>query len=257
MLALEFWKLSVKSQISYRKDFIVELIIWFFYSIVPFFALSLMLQKYSLIGNLSIGEVAILYGVSQVSYDVARMIGRGFDNFTDLVMGGDFDLYYIRPISILYQILFSDIFLRRLAGIFQGILLVIYGIGKLNIFSIVNCLLFVLIILITVIMFLAFFIINASITLLTIKENVFLSYLLDLTSQIGYYPMNLLKNPIKFVITYIIPIGICVYYPVITIIYNENILPKIIISALTSGTFIILAIWLFDFCKKYYRSVNN
>lgn len=257
MLALEFWKLSIKSQISYKKDFIVELIIWFFYSSIPFFALSLMLQKYSSIGNLSIGEVAILYGVSQVSYDIARMIGRGFDNFTDIVMSGDFDLYYIRPISIIYQILFSEIFLRRLAGIFQGFLLIIYGIAKLNVFSKVNCLLFLLITFITVIMFLSFFIINASITLLTIKENLFFSYFLDLTSQVGYYPLTFLKNPIRFIITYFIPIGLCVYYPVITLINHGNVLSKLALSSFISGLLMVFAICLFNFCKKYYRSVNN
>lgn len=256
-LFLDFWKISIKSQMSYKKDFWVELFVWFLYSVIPFFTLALMLEKYGEIGGLTIGEIAVLYGISQLSYDLARMVGRGFDHFSEMVMSGDLDVFFIRPLGILYQIMVSELFLRRLSGIVQGTILIVIGGVSVHLFSLEGVAEIFVIIFSATVMYLALLIINAAFTFVTLKGNVLIGYFIDLTSQTGYYPLPALKNPIKFILMYIIPIGMCIYYPVMSVITAKNQLKSIGTSvAISTGTMAI-AIVLFLLMRKEYRSANN
>ncbi|WP_275845139.1 ABC-2 family transporter protein [Caproicibacterium argilliputei] len=256
-LFLQYWKMSIHSQISYKKDFAAELMVWFFYSSVPFFALSLLLERFGRIGNLSIGQIAVLYGISQISYDLARMVGRGFDNFSEIVFSGDFDLFYIRPLGILCQVFASDLFLRRMAGILQGCALVLYGVEKLRLFSPLNFAEMILIIFSAFFMYLAFFILRASLTLVTLRENVFIGYLFDLVSQTGYFPIHLLKNPIRFILTYLLPVGLCIYYPVMNLLLGWHTSRYLFLSMAVSFSVFMVSLLLFSLGRRHYQSINN
>ena len=254
-MIFSYWRISILAQLTYKKDFLVEIIVWFLYSTIPFLSLTLLLQKFVYLGRFSIYHIAVLYGLSQMSYDIARMFGRGFDNFADTIMSGDFDIYYIRPLSILFQILANDIFLRRIAGILQGAIILAWGLTKLQMLS--SLFQIILIVFIGSLMYMGLFIFNSSLILLTIKENSFVSYLIDLSVQVGYYPIDLIKNPLKTILTFILPIGLCIYYPVCSVFDGNGYFYRMAFSGLTSLIVLFFSIVFFHLSKRKYISVNN
>lgn len=249
-------KLSICAQTQYKRDFIIESIIWFVYSLVPFVSLSFLLEKFNTIGTLSLYQVAILYGTSQISYDFARMFGRGFDNFAKIVLNGDFDTFYIRPLSIIGQVFASDLFLRRLSGIIVGAMVCIWGIVKLNVICPLIIGGIVVVVCSAILMYLGLFILNSAMILITVKDSPFSSYMIDIAAQSGYYPLDSIKNPLKSIFTFVIPIGCCIYYPICDLL-NTSSFTRCITGLLIGASLFSISIVVFNLCRKKYLSVNN
>lgn len=106
----EYIKNDIRSQLNYPVDFLIQLVIWSICSFLPFIALYALFTKFKNIGNWKIYECAMLYSVIVLSYDFARMIGRGFDDFHTLVQNGDIEIFLIRPHPLVLQVFASKFF---------------------------------------------------------------------------------------------------------------------------------------------------
>lgn len=109
----EYIKNDIRSQLNYPVDFLIQLVIWSICSFLPFIALYALFIKFKNIGNWKIYEYAMLYSVIVLSYDFARMIGRGFDDFHTLVQNGDIEIFLIRPHPLVLQVFASKFFFKK------------------------------------------------------------------------------------------------------------------------------------------------
>lgn len=256
-LYIDFLKISLLAQISHKNDLIFEIGIWSLYSFAPFFSLVLLLQRYAVIGDLTIHEIAVLYGSTICAYDIARMFGRGFDNFFSNVHDGTLDVFYLRPLPIVYQIFASEFFLRRLAGVTQGIAILCWGLAKLVLlgpYTILRCCISIVA---AVFLYWAFFVLNASLTLVTSRENRIVGFFFDLTSQMGYYPVERLGKILRALLVHIFPISSCIYFPLRSMLRGEPQMERFAIAILVGLAFFILSLQIFECCRSFYTSVNN
>lgn len=257
---ISIYFLSIKndmiSQLSYKKDFLLQMVIWSLYTFLPFLSIVMLIEKFGPIGIYNVHQIAILYGIITISYDFARMIARGFDNFSQLLISGDFDIFYIRPQPILLQIFGSSIFLRRLAGIMQGVAILVWGSLPYHM-NTTFLVAFLFVIVETIILYVALFILYSGICFYTIKDNLF-SDLIDTSVSVGYYPIEYIRKPLRFIFTFIVPIATCVYYPLKPILTNAKLYGyNLFIAMLCSSLMLVFAIGFFQFSKRYYKSVNN
>ena len=58
----------------------------------------------SMLVNYLLPGFALFYGVTQGSFGIAEIIGRGFDTFSDMIKSGDFDRFLVRPRSTTLQV---------------------------------------------------------------------------------------------------------------------------------------------------------
>lgn len=250
-------KNDICSQVSYLKDFIVQLIVWSIYSILPFFSIILLVQNFGKVGDFGTMQIAILYGVIHVSYDIARMFARGFDNFPQLLHSGDLDIFFIRPLPIVFQIFSSSVFIRRLAGIIQGLFIILWGCSSYH-YQLSLLIVIMYSIFLTCILYVSLLIIYSSICFITIKDNLFANLIIDSSVSVGYYPIEYIKKPVRTVFTYIVPIAVCVYYPLKPILLNEGLDFTILcIAGFVTLLCMIFSIMIFQYCKRFYKSTNN
>ena len=71
----------------------------------------------------SLGEVAMLWGMSAISFAVADMVATGFDVLPDQIRLGTFDRVLIRPLGAFFQTLAVTVTLRRVGRIAQGVVI--------------------------------------------------------------------------------------------------------------------------------------
>ena len=257
----QVYKMCIKndifSQTSYKKDFILQLIVWSIYTFLPFLSIVLLIENFGDIQGYTTYHIAIFYGVVTISHDFSRMVARGFDNFSILLISGDLDLFFIRPQPILIQVFGSSIFLRRLSGILQGLIILI---GGLIPYGVDFCLWMAVLLIIcaTIILYMALLIIYSAICFYTIKDNLFSELIIDTSVSLSYYPMDVFKKPLRFIFTYIIPVACCIYYPLQQMLLYAHIAwSKIAFSWLCAGGMLMISILLFHCGLRRYRSVNN
>ncbi len=250
---------DIRSQISYRGDFIAQMIIWSLYTFLPFLTLSFLFSRVESIGEWEVYSIAIIYGVVGISYDSARMLGRGFDSFEKLLVSGDLDVFFIRPLSITFQVYSSKFFVRRIAGIIQYFAILIYGLINFqggNIVSIITVAIFCIINMFLV--FLGLLIFYSSICFFTIKKNFFSEVVVDNVATLGYYPIEYLNKPLELIFMYIIPIFFSVYLPMKNVLFTENIFVRyLVLGFLVSAVFFKIANLVFNTTIKHYQSTNN
>ncbi|MGL5438950.1 MAG: ABC-2 family transporter protein [Filifactoraceae bacterium] len=257
-------KNDIKSQLNYPLDFFIQFIIWTIYTIIPFMGLWIIFSKFGNIGEWSLYHVALMYSIIGFSYDLSRMIGRGFDDFHKLLIRGELDIFLIRPSSLFIQILGSKLFLRRLSGIVNyGVIMLISTniiFDGSNLSWIYITLMIFIVCLSTTAIFLGLLMIYATLCIFTIKKNYFSDLFVDMVSKVSYFPIDYLDGSLKYILIYIVPIYFSTYVPIKNLIFKDNYKEAIIsvfLSLIIGCSFLILTKLLFNTSLKYYRSCNN
>lgn len=251
---LMLYRASLIGQISYKKNMILELVVWFIYSLVPLIAIKLFL-KVSAAGNNNVSTtVNFMYGSILIAYNFARMFARGLDNYQQLLFSGDLDIYFTRPLSIIYQVIVSEIFIRRISGIIVGIISILESYRQGFGLSIITTLYLILILMIT---YIGLMLISASILTITTEGTILTSILVDSSANIGFYPTTLLKNPAKFIYTFIVPIYFCLYLPVELIRNGDVVFLGYIYPFLTMLLVNLIGIYMFNYMLLKYQSNNR
>ncbi len=114
--------MQLRAQAQYKVSLALSIAVYLLVTGVDFFALLILFGRFPTLLGWRVGEVALVYGLSSISFGVAEMIGAGIDRFDQIVRRGDFDRVLLRPVGVLLQVVAGDFLLRRLGRITQGVL---------------------------------------------------------------------------------------------------------------------------------------
>ena len=85
-----------------------------------FIGMWVLFTRFGSLRGWSMAEVALFYGVINVAFAFADSFGRGFDIFSNMVKGGDFDRVLLRPRSLALQIGAQELLLTRIGRFTQA-----------------------------------------------------------------------------------------------------------------------------------------
>ena len=116
---------QVRSQMMYRVSFLTEAFGVALVTLLEFGSLALVFDKFDNLGGWSLGQVAFLYGLAELSFGIMDLIFSGFDpdNFGLQIRQGRFDQLLLRPVNITLQVLGSEFAMRRIGKIFIGFMI--------------------------------------------------------------------------------------------------------------------------------------
>ncbi|HEY3267487.1 MAG TPA: ABC-2 family transporter protein [Armatimonadota bacterium] len=113
--------ISIRSQMQYRASFVMQTIGHFLVTGIEFLAVWALFARFGQLKGWSLPEVALLYGMAQVSFAIADAVSRGYDLFGNLVKSGDFDRLLLRPRTTQFQVAAQEITLKRIGRLTQGL----------------------------------------------------------------------------------------------------------------------------------------
>ena len=111
---------DVRSQMQYRASFAMQTLGNFLASCVDFLGIAALFSSFGALQGWSLYEVAVLYGIVNLSFALAEGIGRGFDVFARTIREGNFDRVLLRPRGTLFQVLASRLEISRVGRLLQG-----------------------------------------------------------------------------------------------------------------------------------------
>lgn len=117
----------VRGRMRYRVGFLLMILGVFVANTFEFVALLVLFGQVRDLGGWSAGEVALLWGMSQMSFAVAEAFGHGFEGLAPQVRSGEFDQVLVRPLPVFFQVFASDFQAQRIGRFLQGAMAVWYS----------------------------------------------------------------------------------------------------------------------------------
>lgn len=119
---------SVRGQLEYPGSFLMLALGHLVITAVEFAGIALLFRRFGMLRGWTLPEVAILYGMVNVSFALAEAASAGFDRFGELLKSGEFDRILLRPVAAELQVAGYELTLRRAGRLAQGLALFCWGV---------------------------------------------------------------------------------------------------------------------------------
>src|SRR5215210_5711210 len=124
---------QASAQVRYRASFFMQAFSQFAVTFADLLTIVLLFQRFPSIAGWTMPEVAFLYGLGATAFGISDMVCGGFDSLSRMIRLGTFDRVLTRPVGTFAQVLASDLQIRRLGRIAQGIAAFALALGWLQI----------------------------------------------------------------------------------------------------------------------------
>lgn len=240
----------MRAQLQYRASFALQTAATFISIFGEFVAIVILFNTFSELGGWRIGEVALLYGLVSIALGLVDMFGSGFEHTSALVKSGEFDRLLIRPVSPFLQVLASEVQMRRLGRIGQGLTTIVLATRWAEIsWSLKNLTLALGSVIGSTIVFLTVWVISAAICFWTVEQSEVQNVFTYGGAELASYPIHIYGRAIQATFLYAVPLGLTSYYPAVAILGKSDPLglPPILapLAPLTAAVFFVggLAVW--------------
>jgi len=202
-------------------------------------------------------QVLLCFAVVIMAFSFAEMLGRGFDLLPRMLANGEFDRLLVRPQNIVFQVVASQVHFVRIGATLQSSIVLWWAVTRSDIiWSLDKILTLVLMIVCGTVIFFTLFIIQASFSFFTTKGLEFMNILTYGGRDHGKYPYSIYGKEVLRFLTYIIPLALFQYYPLLYLLdMKKSIL--YMLAPLLGLLFVIPGYLFFLFGLKRYTSTGS
>ncbi|MDQ4069652.1 MAG: ABC-2 family transporter protein [Actinomycetota bacterium] len=188
-------------------------------------AAVVLVSRFGSIAGWTAGEVGMLIGTARAGEGLALVVGRGIDPivFGDKVRTGQFDQVLTRPVHPLPWLLASDIEVRFVFRAVAGAAVVAWSAAHASVAATpANLALLAGAAVASAVFVLATLVIGAALTFRTVEGSDIANLVVNGGLGLVAFPLDLYASPIRFTFTFLIPVALCVYVPVLTVLGRDG-----------------------------------
>lgn len=218
-LYFKYLLILFKSQMQYRTSFWLLSVGQFFIPFSVFAGVYFLFERFGQIKGWQFFEVALCFSVIHMAFALSECFARGFDNFSSLIVKGDFDRVLVRPRSTIVQVLGSKFEFTRFGRLLQSLLVLIWALSNLSIeWDIIKALTLIFMITSGVMIFTGIYILAATMCFWTVQGLEVANIFTDGGREMAQYPLNIYQKWVVRFFTYVIPFGTVNYLPLLSIL---------------------------------------
>jgi len=222
-LYIKYFAINLKSQMQYKATFILNVFGRIVIAFATIAGVWFMFLRFNEVEGFTLSQVLLCTAVTLMAFSMAEVFARGFDIFPRLLGDGQFDRFLVRPRNIIFQVLASQMEFARLGILIQAVVVFCYAIPNsgvvwtwdkiLTLFLMISC---------GAVVFFALYVIHAAFAFFTVEGLEFMNILTHGGREFGRYPYSVYgKGVLKF-LTYIIPLALIQYYPLLYLLDMET-----------------------------------
>lgn len=247
----------LKSQLQYRASFIMMTLGHFLIAFTAFLGVHFLLDRFHSVGGFSLAEILLCFSVVLMAFSLAECFFRGFDVFPRLIRSGQLDRILVRPRGVIVQVITSNADFSRLGRVLQAALMLAYGIGAGAVeWTGLKILGLVLMLLGGVAVFTALFVLYAGISFFTLEGLEFMNIFTDGSREFGKYPLSVYGEGVLKFCTYVIPIALFQYWPLLYLVGRSDRVGLIFLP-LAGFLFLLPCYGVFRFGLRKYQSAGS
>jgi ABC-2 type transport system permease protein len=214
---------QVRAQLQYRTSFVLDLSGAFLISFIDFLAVLVIFHNVPRLGGWSVREVAFFYALSSISFALTDLLIGHLDQFPQKIRDGNFDIMLVRPRGSLYQVIASDLALRRVGKAVQGALVLVYALAVLHLhWTAGKIAMLVLAVPTGIVIFASVWIVGACLAFWTTDGGEFTNAFTYGGNFMAQYPIDIYASWLRRFLCYLVPLGFVVYFPSLYILGKDD-----------------------------------
>lgn len=222
-----------------------------------FFLMFLLIlgAKTKVIAGYSIPQIIFTFATFNIVDTSSQLLMREVYRFRSYVVSGEFDYFLTKPISPLLRCLFGGSDILDLPVLIVSIGFIIFSSLAIGNFTLLSVLLYIALLVNALILAMSMHIIVLAMGVLTTEIDHTVMIYRDIT-QMGRLPVDIYRQPLSWIITFIIPVGLMMTVPAKSF-FTFVSFELIAISLITSAIFLILSLKIWRFALKNYTSISS
>ncbi len=217
--------------------------------------LFLVLGRTNTLAGYSLWEIVFFFATFNLIDIIPQMFLRSVYSFKSQVVSGNFDFYLAQPVSPLFRALFSAADMIDLPMLLISIGFIFYSGTHLSNFTVEGIFLYVLLVLNALLIAFSFHIFVLSVGVATTEVDNTIMLYRDLT-QMGRVPITIYQEGVSFLLTFVIPVGIMMTFPVEALMGSLSV--QFLIISFTIGViFLLLSLLAWRQGVKNYSSASS
>lgn len=257
-----YYRAAIRSQMQYKASLLLLTLAHLLATGVDLLGLAVLFAHFGQLRDWSLAEVAIFYGLTNAAFSLADAVGTGFDRFGTLVKSGGFDRLLLRPRSTALQLAAQELTLRRSGRLLQALVALVAGSVWLGLrWTAPKLALATVAIMGAACVFLGLLIIQATLAFWTTESLEVMNTMIYGGVQAMQYPVTIYDEWFRKLFTYLVPLALTCYYPVLAILERSDPLggPAWLgwLSPLVGPLFCGGALLLWRIGERHYRSTGS
>jgi len=218
-----------------------------------FFLIIFIFQRVKIIKGYTINQAIIFYLTFNLIDTLSQILFREVYRFRYYVVSGSFNLTLVRPCHPFLQILVGGIDYLDIIMFFPYLLLTLFFIFQSSIlYHPASIILYIILIINGLVIATAFHIAVLAFGIITTEiDNTIMIYR-DLTN-LGRFPLDIYKSPLRDIFTFIIPVGVMISFPA-QALFNLLTWPMIFYAFIVSAGLLLLSLRFWRYGLRRYQS---
>jgi ABC-2 type transport system permease protein len=261
-LYLHLIRARVRAQLQYRLSFALDLAGTCFITFVDFLAIVVLFAHLPRLAGWSLPEVAFFYAMATFSFGITDLLIGHLDEFPRSIRTGAFDLLLVRPVGSLFQVVASDLALRRIGKMIQATAILLYALGRLHIdWTPGRVAMLIAMIPTGVAIYSGVWIAAMSVTFWAVEAREVSNAFTYGGSLLATYPINIFGGWTRRLLAFVIPMAFVSYFPGLFVLGHPDPLgsPVLLqyITPLLAAALLLLStrVWLIG--VRHYRSTGS
>lgn len=222
---------------------------------VLFYFLFLLTSKKGNLAGFSLWQVVFFYATFNLVDTTAQFLLREVYRFRTYVVQGFFDYILTKPVNPLFRSLFGGSDALDIPVILLSVGFLVYSAFQVGPITSVGVLLYLLLLINGLIIALAFHIVVLGIGILSTEVDNMIMLYRDIT-RMGQIPVDVYMAPVSFIITFILPVGIMMSFPVKALLGLLS-WQLIAIAFLFSFLFLYSSLKFWKYALRQYQSASS
>ena len=253
----KYFSIHIKSEMQFKLSFFLVTAGQFLTAFSTFLGIYFMFLRFNTIAEFKYEEVLLCFATMTMAFSLAELFGSGLLNLPRMLGNGEFDRILVRPCSPVFQVVASKVDSSRLGLFVQAIIVLCYTIPISGVvWTWDKIVTLVLMITCGFLVFMSLCLVQASFSFFTIEGLEFMNILTYGGKEFGRYPYSIYGKDILKFLTFVIPLALFQYYPLLYLLGIEQ--SKLyMLSPLISLLFIAPCYMFFRFGLRHFKSTGS
>jgi len=256
-LYLKYFSIHLKSEMQYKASFLFLTVGNFLMQFSTFLGVYFMFNLFYDVDGFTYPQVLLCFAVVIMAFSFTEMFGSGFERFSHMLGNGEFDRALVRPRNITFQILVSRMSFFRIGATAQAAIVFFWAVpGSGVVWTWDKILTLCLMVICGSLTFSVLFLIQGTFAFFTTEGLEFMNILTYGGRDHGRYPYSIYGKEVLRFLTFVIPLALFQYYPLLYLLDMEQSL-FFMLAPLFGLYLFVPAYGFFRFGLRRYKSTGS
>lgn len=209
----------IRGDLQYRTSFALFTLSQFLICFLDIIAIWIIFSHVPRLAGWSLAEVMFLYGTTNVSFNLSDVFISQVEMLPMRIRLGTFDVFLIRPLGALFQLVTDEFALRRVGKVSQGVLVLGIAIAALDTsWSVADVAVTVSMIITGAVIFGSIWVIAAAINFWTVETTGLANAFTYGGNFLTQYPIDVYATWMRRVFAYLVPVAFVNYFPALFVL---------------------------------------